>query len=179
MYNNFYNTKLQIITRGQYTMVETTTVQPLPTHMNKKAHRSPSPMVANDNSGRRLIRPRQEDDIHQTISAHEIPSGQSNNNFTPTDNSNNSTTSTSYPSSKTALLAFLFFVSIAIMHAIASGFEGMHESKQKQQSPPQQQQSANSQLIQESTDNISYTNNNNNEDIYERSVEDELNNNIS
>jgi len=118
--------------------------QPLPTNMNNKAHRSPpSPIVADkDNNGRRLIRPRQEVGIpHQTISAHEIPNGgQSNNNIPPTSNRN-------------ALLAFLFLVSIAIMHAIASGFENMHHDSKPQ-------------FIQESS----------HEDIYGRSVEDELDN---
>ena len=134
------------------------TAQPLPTNINDKAHRSPSPIVANNNNGRRLIRPRQEDDIpHQTISAHEIPSGgQSNNNIPPP------------TSNRNALLAFLFLVSIAIMHAIATGFENMHhDSKQKQQ-----QLSGNTQFIIESTNyDISH------EDIYERSVEDELDSN--
>ena len=135
--------------------------QPLPTNINNKAHRSPSPIVSNNNNnGRRLIRPRQEDDIpHQTISAYEIPSGgQSNNNIprSPTSNRN-------------ALLAFLFFVGIAIMHAIASGFENMHhDSKSKQQ-----QLSGNSQFIQDNTDDISH------EDIYGRSVEDELDNTVT
>jgi len=132
-----------------------TTVQPLPTNINNKAHLSPSsPIVDNNNNGRRLIRPRQEDIPHQTISAHEIPNGgQSNNIIPPTSNRN-------------ALLAFLFFVSIAIMHAIASGFENMHHDfKQKQHS------SGNSQFIQESINyDISH------EDIYGRSVEDELDN---
>jgi hypothetical protein len=43
----------------------------------------------------------------------------------------NSTSPPSHPSSRTTVLAFLFVLGIALAHAIASGFESMHESKIK------------------------------------------------
>lgn len=53
-----------------------------------------------------------------------------NNNYdSPTNHSQDSTNSNSHPSSRATTLLFLLFVGFAIIHAIARGFENMHDAK--------------------------------------------------
>mmetsp|Transcript_7499 Transcript_7499/g.17009 ORF Transcript_7499/g.17009 Transcript_7499/m.17009 type:complete len:1132 (+) Transcript_7499:74-3469(+) len=93
-----------------------------------KVHRSPSPT---DNNSRLHRQHRRHFDSssapERTLSSnvHDSPNSQSHT-------SNSSGNSHSHPSSRATMLVFLLFAGIAIAHAIATGFENMHESKQKQ-----------------------------------------------
>ncbi|KAL7541031.1 hypothetical protein ACHAXR_010573 [Thalassiosira sp. AJA248-18] len=91
-------------------------------------------------------------------------------------NSNSSNNSHSPSPSSASMLAFLLFVGVAIAHAIASGFEKMHEPKQEpiQQQIPQQPEELGS-FFQSTDDAVSFSSSNinmaNNEVIFDgRSV---------
>ena len=84
-------------------------------------------------------------------------------------NSNDSSHSQSTPTSRTAILAFLFLGGIAIVHAIASGFDNMH-STSNQRSPPDN--NFGNSFVDETDDAVSFSPSNtnlaNNEVIYEK-----------